>query len=170
MLKYLVARRRLSTIALVLVAIPVLSISVAIATGPGDSATRQEVTDLVFGALGSEGDMQLGGDTALFAAKFTGQALEDEKAQSVHVQDLVHQGTDYPGSLHISQQKVLSISGSGGMYTIEVQFHAIRDNMKDGAIVDHSVSDVIWQVTVIKTTGGWQISEMHGRFAPGGGP
>lgn len=164
------AKRGLFITAAVAVAITALSTLGVIASGPGDTATRLEVTDLVFGALGSEGDIQLGGDTALLDTQFTGQALEVEKTQSAHVQDLVHQGTDYPGTLHLSQQKVLSISGSGDTYNIEVQFHAVRDNMKNGAVVDQSESDVIWQVTVIKTTQGWRISEMHGRFAPGGGP
>ena len=164
------ARRGLFITAAVGVATTALLIVGVIASGPGDTATRREVTDLVFGALGSEGDIELGGDAALLETKFTGQALEVEKTQSAHVQDLVHQGTDYPGTLHLSQQKVLSMSGSGGTYNIEVQFHAVRDNMKNGAVVDQSESDAIWQVTVTKTNQGWRISEMHGHFAPGGGP
>ena len=164
------ARPGLSAILLLAVSVPIVFIGVAVATGPGDSANRTAVTNLVFGALGSEGDMQLAGDAAVLSSTFTGTALEAENAQLVHVQDLVHQGTDYPGALHLSQQKVAALTGSGDTYAIQVQFHAVRDNMKDGIVVDQSISDVIWQVTVIRTVDGWRISDMHGQFAPGGGP
>jgi hypothetical protein len=140
------------------------------AGAPADAAARSAVSALAFDALGGEADAFLANDQGALKAHFTGPALQQESAQLAHVQKLITDGTDYPGALHLSGQKVLSISGGGDSYTVEVQFHAVRDNMKGGAFVDQSVSDVIWTLTVVRTDAGWRISEMSGRFAPGGGP
>ncbi|MES2209690.1 MAG: hypothetical protein V4515_05835 [Chloroflexota bacterium] len=143
---------------------------VAATTPPADLAARTDVTNLAFDALSREADMFLGNDTAGLSSRFTGAALEGELVLQAHVQDLINQGTDYPGPLHISDQKVLSISGGGDFYVIEVQFHAVRDNMRAGKVIDQSESDVIWTLSVARAATGWRISSMDGRFAPGGGP
>lgn len=148
----------------------VLGAGIVAATPPADLAARTDVTNLAFDALSREADMFLGNDTAGLSSRFTGAALEGEPVLQAHVQDLINQGTDYPGPLHISDQKVLSISGGGDFYVIEVQFHAVRDNMRAGKVIDQSVSDVIWTLSVARAATGWRVFNMDGRFAPGGGP
>lgn len=143
---------------------------IVVASAPGDAAARSAVSALAFDALEGEANAFLSNDQVALKAQFIGQALQDEAAQLEHVQKLIADGVDYPGPLHLSGQKVLSISGGADAYTLEVQFHAVRDNMKGGAIIDQSASDVIWTLTVVKTDVGWRISGMSGRFAPGGGP
>jgi hypothetical protein len=141
-----------------------------VGASPRDAATKQDVAALTLAALGSEGDDHLHGNGKALEAKYTGRALERQKALMQHVQNLIRQQDDYPGPLHLSNERVLAVSGSGDSYTIDVQFHAVRDNMKSGRIVDQSESEVIWHVTVVRTAGGWRISDMQARFAPGGGP
>jgi len=165
-----IRRGRLAVLVLAALGLITVSAGWVIATSPGDVVARQEVSDLAVTALSSEGDVNVAADHAALAARYTGDALLRAESQLSHVQDLIREGTDYPGSLHVSQLKILSVAGGTDSYTVEVQFHAVRDNMKAGRLIDQSESDVIWDVTVIRTQDGWRISQMQGRFAPGGGP
>jgi len=146
--------------------IAVAGVAAAYSADITDRAVQDAALRAVTGEYGALRASGTGPTTDMFA----GRALDQQLGVREHVRALMTAGTDYPGDIELSDIKIEHVQVSDGVAAVDFQAHARLPNMRAGAVVDYSESDMIYHLELVLQDGDWKISDMEAVFAPGGGP
>ncbi len=139
--------------------------AVAVTATPYD---RTAVTSAALDALSHQYDGVLV-TTPLTATnpRFTGAAATAMAPMLAQQRRNYAAGEDYPGLSEFSNVKILAISGTSSSVKVDLQAHEKLSNMRNGAVVSYSESEMVYHLVLELIDGQWVVSQLDWEFAPG---
>ncbi len=139
--------------------------AVAVTATPYD---RTAVTTAALDALSHRYDGVLGTTPPAAAnPRFTGAAANDMAPMLEQQRRNYAAGEDYPGLSEFSNVKILAISGTSSSVKVDLQAHEKLSNMRNGAVVSYSESEMVYHLVLELIDGQWVVSQLDWEFAPG---
>lgn len=138
-------------------------------SAPAASNRAQPAIDAALAAISEQWVAVASDDERRLAELFAGDELGRQRAQRARIRDSIASGSDYPGEIELSDVRDVVVSGdleTGAVVTLAA--HATLANMRGGVVIDHSSSDLLYQLDLRNEDGRWKVSSMRSSFDPAG--